>query len=161
MIAEFLLNHRNEWTGTVILVFLFFTSWTPQSLWATTLSYDTSVVTVRTTSDTILGRVSVRNANTPVKRYIGLRHVDSLDTDAGMLFIYPEANPRSFTMEDMKIPLDIVYADSSGRILSIHPVRPGVSSIPSGQPARYVLEVNHGWCQVRNVQPGDRLEVRE
>jgi uncharacterized membrane protein (UPF0127 family) len=111
--------------------------------------------------DTSLGRLTVRIANTPVKRYMGLRHVDELDTDAGMFFTYPSSAPRNFTMKDMKIPLDILYLDESKRILSIHPVRPGVSSIPSPEPARYVLEVNYGWSRAHDVQPGDQIHIKK
>lgn len=146
-------------TTLLVLLSFFLISGTPWSTLARSLSYDTTTVTVRTASDTVLGRITARVANTPVKRYMGLRHVVSLDTDAGMVFIYSEAGSRNFTMADMKIPLDILYADNSGRIISIHSVHPGTTSIPSREPARYVLEVNHGWSQARNVQPGDELHI--
>jgi len=144
--------------GFVLVVFVVNLSTT---LHARSLTYDTTTVRVTTESDTTLGQVTARIANTPVKRYMGLRHVNSLDTDAGMLFVYPESDPRNFTMEHMNISLDILYVDQSGRILSIRPVRPGISSVSSSEPARYVLEVNYGWSRTRNVQPGDRIQIEK
>ena len=58
-------------------------------------------------------------------------------------------------------PIDIIYIDSDGGIVSIaENTKPySEQSIPSEGSARYVLEVNGGFCQRHGVAVGTRVEL--
>ena len=123
-------------------------------------TYDTVLVDVKSETGLRRGTITARIANTPRKRYDGLRGMTELDTNAGMLFLYADSRRRNFTMVGVEIPLDIMFVDRTGRILSIRTARPGTEDVPSEQPIRYVLETNGGWAQRRGVQVGDVIRTR-
>lgn len=91
-------------------------------------------------------------ALTPHDREVGLMHRRSLEQRGGMLFVFPNEQQRMFWMKNCLIPLDIIFIDSAGQVVSIHTLPPpdpleGSSRIPrchSAGPARYVIELNAG-----------------
>jgi len=96
----------------------------------------------------------------PQQRYLGLGNRRTLADDAGMLFVYPEERPLTFTMRDTLLPLSIAYIDEALTILEIVDMDVGPGQLfPSAQPARYALEVNQGWFDARDIEPGARLEL--
>lgn len=102
--------------------------------------------------------VTVEIADEPVERNLGLMYRDHLDANRGMLFVYPDAQPRSFWMKDTKIPLTIAYLDAEGVIVHLADMRPlDTRSVPSGKPAMYALEMNQGWFAEQGVEVGDRV----
>lgn len=89
--------------------------------------------------------IKVEVAATPELRARGLMHRDSLAKDKGMLFIYPDEAPRSFWMKNVPFPLDIAFADSTGKIVRIDDMPPmTTNSTKSLYPATYALEMNKG-----------------
>jgi uncharacterized protein len=109
-------------------------------------------------------RVRVEIADSPVRRYIGLRGRESMPEDRGMLFVYPAEGPRTFTMADTPIPLSIAFIDSERRIIDIQDMEPLDDEPPgydSAEPAQYALEVNQGFFEERGVKVGDRVELPE
>lgn len=89
----------------------------------------------------------------------GLKHRDSLPTNSGMLFIYPDVAQRSFWMKDTRIPLSIAFADVDGVILRIADMEPfDVDSTSSLYPAKYALEVNKGWFEAHDIEKGSVIE---
>ena len=107
-------------------------------------------------------RVWVEIADSPVKRYIGLRGRESMPEDQGMLFVYPTEGPRTFTMADTPLPLSIAFIDSERRIIDIQNMEPFDDEPPgyeSAEPAQYALEVNQGFFEERGVRVGDRVEL--
>ena len=110
-------------------------------------------------------RIRVGNADawveivaTPATRNRGLMFREALDEDHGMLFVFPDEQPRNFWMRDTQIPLSIAYADSAGRILRIADMEPfSERSVPSGAPARYALEMQRGWFERKGVRRGDTI----
>lgn len=107
----------------------------------------------------------VEIADDDSERERGLMFREHLDADAGMLFLFPDEQPRSFWMKNCRIGLDILYFDASwklvGQALSTPPCSMGdrCPSYPSGAPARYVLELNAGTAMAMGVQLGDQLVV--
>lgn len=100
--------------------------------------------------------IQVEIADEPDERHQGLMDRDAMPADAGMLFVYPEVGPRSFWMENTRIPLSIAFMDETGRILNIEDMRPyDRTSVPSAGPAMYALEMNQGWFEANNVHVGD------
>lgn len=99
--------------------------------------------------------VKVELAITGPARMEGLMHRDSMPADAGMLFIYPDTEPRSFWMKDTHIPLSIAFADNSGKIVKIADMQPfDTGHTKSLYPAKYALEMNQGWFQKNGVEKG-------
>jgi uncharacterized protein len=106
--------------------------------------------------------VRLEIANTSASRERGLMYRTSLPEDGGMLFVFPEQSQQSFWMKNTLIPLDMLFIDSDGRIVGIHPDAVPLSEAPIsvGKPSTYVLEVNGGWAARHGVHPGDTVELR-
>jgi uncharacterized protein len=104
--------------------------------------------------------VQVEIADTPDEWQQGLMGREALAADAGMLFIFDQEQPLSFTMKDTLIPLSIAYIDGSGTIVDIQDMQPLDETLyPSATPARYALEVNQGFFGERGVTVGDTVEL--
>lgn len=63
----------------------------------------------------------------------GLMHRDSLPDDGGMLFVFPDAQVRSFWMKNCLIPIDVIYLDPTGRIVSIQNMTPPDPNTPENE----------------------------
>ena len=108
-------------------------------------------------------------ADTNEQREKGLMFVEaeqmqSLEdgTERGMLFVFEQEKYLNFWMKDTIIPLDIAYARSDGTIVKIHTMTPldtRFNQYPSGEPARYALEVNAGVFAAKGIGEGDIIEI--
>jgi hypothetical protein len=107
-------------------------------------------------------RVEVEVAANPAERRRGLSGRDRLAADAGMLFVWPGEDRRTFWMKDTTIPLAIAFMDRHGRILNIAAMEPRRRDrfYRSRGNARFALEVNQGWFRAHGVEPGDRVHFR-
>jgi uncharacterized protein len=83
--------------------------------------------------------------------YLGLGNRTYLPEDSAMLFVYQQESILSFWMKDTLIPLDILFLDSSRKIVDIQTMQPepGVPdyklhSYRSSVPAMYAIEINAG-----------------
>ena len=108
--------------------------------------------------------VRVEVADRPRSRELGLMHRETLATDSGMLFVYPDEAARSFWMKNTRIPLSIAYLTSDRVIVRILDMRPDLGRpeatlplYPSGDPARDALEMEQGWFRRNGIVEGDRL----
>ena len=103
--------------------------------------------------------IQVEVARTPAERSIGLMHRTALAPDRGMLFDYGTTRPATMWMKNTLIPLDMFFAESDGRIVTIAERTTPLSEkrIRSGQPVRFVLEMIGGSAQRLGIAPGDRL----
>jgi len=117
------------------------------------------VVVLHTASGDISIRVEV--ATSPGQLQRGLMWRSEMADDEGMLFVFAEEKPRSFWMKNTPLSLDIIFFDSSGKLVSISPdTRPySERSIASGAPARYVLEVVAGFSSRHGLRVGDRATL--
>lgn len=104
----------------------------------------------------------VELALTPQQRAQGLMFREEMAPNAGMLFLFDREAPRSFWMRNTLIPLDLIFIDSQGMIVSIaHDAVPhDETPIPSGLPAAGVLELNGGTVARLGIKPGDRVTHR-
>ena len=102
---------------------------------------------------------TVEIADDPQKRARGLMHRRHLPRDAGMLFVYDPPQEASFWMKNTPLPLDILYADERGMIITIARMTTPYSTknIQSGGVVRGVLEINGGLSDELGVVEGDRL----
>jgi len=105
-------------------------------------------------------------ANDDASRSQGLMFRDEMADNRGMLFIFPDQQPRSFWMKNTRIPLDIIYLSRQLRVVSISENTPPCRSrslrcpsYPSAGPAQYVLEINGGQARRLGLEPGDHIEL--
>lgn len=104
--------------------------------------------------------LDIEIADNDDERMQGLMYRQTLQENAGMLFIFTNEEPRSFWMKDTFISLDIIYINSKKEIVSIQKYTQPKStySIPSEKPAMYVLEVNAGFTDNHGINPGDIID---
>jgi len=108
-----------------------------------TFSRDSIVIE---TSGPACYKFDVYLATTPEQQRRGLMHVRHLPGFTGMLFVYGSDDVRSMWMKNTYIPLDILFIRSDGSVESIARMTEPLSlrSIASGEPVRYVLELDGG-----------------
>jgi len=100
-------------------------------------------------------------ASSGQQRYAGLSFRETLDEDAGMLFVYPAEQPLTFTMRNTLLPLSIAFIDASLVISEIVDMDVGPGQLfPSSAPAQFALEVNQGWFQRNSIEVGTRVSMR-
>ena len=64
-------------------------------------------------------------------------------------------------MKNTVIPLDMLFADSDGKVLGIVAnAQPYSEALLGGFPAPYVLEVNGGYAAEHHIAAGDRLQIQ-
>ncbi|MES2518507.1 MAG: DUF192 domain-containing protein [Bacteroidota bacterium] len=87
----------------------------------------------------------------------GLMYRRTMPDSCGMLFIFPNTEPRNFWMKNTYLPLDILFLDESKKVITIQANRTPFSEeqIPSYENAKYVLEVNAGYCQRKGIEKGE------
>jgi uncharacterized protein len=105
-------------------------------------------------------RFDLEIAISPHDQEVGLMHRDSLDSDHGMIFINSEEKPQTFWNHDVHFPLDLIFLDSSARVVSLkHLDAFSEKNVPSDAPAQYVIELNAGTVARLGVKVGDRLDL--
>ena len=104
--------------------------------------------------------MDIEVADNDGERMRGLMDRQNLPDNAGMFFVFPNDEPRSFWMKNTLLSLDIIYINSRKEIVSIQKYTQPRStySIPSEKPAMYVLEVNAGFTDKYGINAGDRIE---
>ena len=104
--------------------------------------------------------IRVELALTPKEREVGLMNREEMAADQGMLFRFDETRDVAMWMKNTLIPLDMLFMDEAGTVVTIKTnAQPlSLAIIPSGQPVRYVLELNGGAAARYGVSLGDRLE---
>ena len=113
-----------------------------------------------------LGGVNVTASlsTTPDSQSKGLSIKDSLNEKEGMLFIFESPQKYSFWMKDMKFPIDIIWINSTGKIVHIEKnlspcylLLPCPSYAPEND-SLYVLEVVSNFTNKFGVSVGDSVE---
>jgi uncharacterized membrane protein (UPF0127 family) len=102
---------------------------------------------------------SVEMATTEQERETGLMYRKELPDGKGMLFDFSPEQQVSMWMKNTYIPLDMIFIRADGRILRIAENTEPLSTkiIPSGGPAKGVLEVIAGTAKKYGIAPGDRV----
>jgi len=104
--------------------------------------------------------IDIEIANTIGKQNRGLRNRRFLPANGGMLYTYKESGPRTFSMENVFLNLDVLFINTDQEITRIVENRPplSVASIPSGGKVQYMLLVQGGFCKAFNIRVGDHIE---
>ncbi|HEY8747237.1 MAG TPA: DUF192 domain-containing protein [Tepidisphaeraceae bacterium] len=99
-------------------------------------------------------------AKTSEQQALGLMKRDSMPQDHGMIFTFAEERMLEFWMKDTRIPLDIIYLDARGKVVSVSQMRAyDLTSISSEIPAQYAIELNAGLVKQVGIKSGDVLDI--
>ncbi len=100
--------------------------------------------------------VRVEVARTPAERTRGLMFRKSLQSDAGMLFLFERPDHLEFWMRNTYLPLDMIFIEPGMTVLGIventEPLSDARCSVPGV--SQYVLEVNAGFSRRHGVVIG-------
>src|SRR5258708_2382448 len=122
---------------------------------ARSLKSDLPIVPLKINDQQILVEV----ANKPATRSAGLMFRKEMDQNVGMLFVFPDSEPRAFWMKNTFIPLSIAFADENGKILNILEMPPQTEeNFSSKGPAKFALEMNAAWFAKHGIGAGDSIE---
>jgi uncharacterized membrane protein (UPF0127 family) len=99
-------------------------------------------------------------ADTDANRQYGLMRRDSMPADHGMLFVFGDERERGFWMKNTRIPLDIVYVDAAGKVVSVKQMKPyDLTTVHSDGPTQYAIELNKDAAEKAGVKAGMILEL--
>lgn len=99
-------------------------------------------------------------ADDNAERQQGLMHRESMPADHGMIFVFPDAAERQFWMKNTLIPLDILYLDAGGKVVTIRQLKPlDETGVRSWFPARYAIELNEGAAEKAGIRVGHVVEI--
>ena len=124
---------------------------------APALALDRNTVEIASKSGVHVFTVEI--ADTEPARERGLMFRKELPAGQGMLFDFHQEQQVGFWMKNTLIPLDMIFIDGRGRVVSVaHSATPlSEKVIMSGAPARAVLEVIGGTARRLGIEPGDRV----
>lgn len=109
-------------------------------------------------------RVHAEVAATEAEREHGLMNRKSLGDLDGMIFVFEAPGLHTFWMKDTLIPLDMLWLDANGKIVSIAETvppckTPQCPTYPPSAPASFVLELNAGFAKKHQIRIGDTVAV--
>ena len=106
-------------------------------------------------------RFSVEIADSEAERSQGLMHRERMASSAGMLFVYDGPRHAWFWMKNTLIPLDIIFADETGRVTRVHDraVPLDETGIDGGVGVAFVLEINGGLAARLGLTAGSVLRA--
>lgn len=105
-------------------------------------------------------KLTIEIADNEAETTQGLMYRRTMPDSCGMVFIFADSQPRNFWMKNTYLPLDILFLDESKKIVTIQANRTPFSEeqIPSFEEAKYVLEVNAGYCKRKGIEKGDLVK---
>lgn len=117
---------------------------------------------LRKETDSVLIRLDIEIADNEYETATGLMYRSSMEAEQAMLFIFDDMAMRSFYMKNTEIPLDIIFLDDQGRIVSFQKnAQPfNENGLTSKVPAKYVLEVNAGMADKWSLAIGDKISYK-
>mgnify|MGYP003135439533 FL=1 len=99
-------------------------------------------------------------ALTDTSQRLGLMFRKSMPKNRGMLFVFPEEQPRSFTMKNCKMDLDILGLDSNGYVVDKQTMYHRTQSDYSiDRPIMYAIELNSGIANTIGINIGDQIGI--
>ena len=110
------------------------------------------------------GVYSLQLADTVTARFQGLSDVEKIQLNGGLLMVFDSNDMHGIWMKDMKFPLDLVWLDSSKKVVYIvknaPPETPSKTVYVPKDPALYVLELPAGSVQKAGIKTGDTAEFK-
>ena len=89
----------------------------------------------------------------------GLMFRDHMASSAGMIFVYQAPTHARFWMKNTLIPLDMIFADETGRVTVVHSdaVPQDLTPIDGGEGVMYVIEINGGLAKRIGIAAGAEM----
>ncbi|MBX7146409.1 MAG: DUF192 domain-containing protein [Alphaproteobacteria bacterium] len=142
----------------VLLSFIFFFFITNSAI--ALVVFEKDKVTLQTSTTKI--NLDIELALTAEQKEQGLMFRTKLAADSGMLFIFQPAQFVQMWMKNTYIPLDMLFIDNQGKIVSIAERRVPLSTqiTSSTEPVMAVLELNGGVVEKLGVKKGDMIYHR-
>jgi len=105
-------------------------------------------------------KLTIEIADNDAETTQGLMFRRSMPDSCGMIFVMKENEPHSFWMKNTYIPLDIIFIDESKKIVTIQSNTTPFSEaeVPSYEKAKFVLEVNAGYCKRKGIEKGNLVK---
>lgn len=101
-------------------------------------------------------------AYTYESRAQGLMFRKHLGPNEGMLFVFPQSDSHCMWMKNTLIPLAVAFIDEKGKVVSISEMRPQTeTSHCAAAPAKFALEMAHGWFAFKGIAPGATIQGLE
>lgn len=137
---------------TIIMVM-----WVPSLLAAPVPTFEVSALTIKSASTGNTHRFSIEIAKTAKQQHHGLMHRTALPADHGMLFVWDRDTPIRMWMKNTPLPLDMLFIDADGKIISIvdNTTPNSEKIIDPHMPARAVLELLGGTTEQQHINTGD------
>jgi len=100
---------------------------------------------------------SVLIAESNKDRRQGLMHIEFMEENQGMLFIFNPPRRVSMWMRNTPMPLDILFINRNGKIINIEENTTPYSTkaLSSGGTIYWVLEINGGLSKKMGIKTGD------
>lgn len=104
----------------------------------------------------------------------GLMHRESIEPGTGMLFVFPDAEIRSFWMGHCLTDIDLIFLDPRGRITALHRMpkeppqraderdaayRARMPHYWSGYPAQFAVELPPGSLDRLDLAVGEKIDL--
>lgn len=100
---------------------------------------------------------NVKLAITDEEKSQGLKDITSMPYNEGMLFVYDEPTEVVFWMSETKLPLDIIFINEYGEVISVANGEPMSEELMEEDDVKYVLELNAD----SGVEAGDDVDLSE
>jgi uncharacterized membrane protein (UPF0127 family) len=116
-------------------------------------------LTLTKSNDKPIVSIDIEIADDESKREIGMMGRPVMGEREGMLFIFEEEQMASFWMKNCILPLDMIFINKLGEIITIHKNTSPFSeqTYAATGLTLFVLEVNAGFTDKYGIKEGDRI----
>ena len=92
------------------------------------------------------------------ERQQGLMFRESMDKNAGMVFVFDQPATQCMWMKNTLLPLSVAFIDAQGKIVNIEDMQPQtLDTHCSDKAVKYALEMNLGWFKQKNIKAGSKI----
>ena len=103
-------------------------------------------------------RIEAEVAASQENRMLGLMQRKRMPPNHGMLFVFTEPQRHCMWMKNTLLPLSVAFLDDEGRILNVEDMQPQTEDNHcAARPARFALEMNHGWFRQKGLGAGAKI----
>jgi len=115
--------------------------------------------TITNRNDKPIVSIDIEIADDDSKREVGMMGRQTMDERQGMLFLLEEEQMASFWMKNCILPLDMIFINKLGEIITICKNTTPFSeqSYSATAMTLFVLEVNAGFADKYGIKEGDRI----